>query len=198
MSEVKKLKRKDKRELIIHAFTHDLSKFRPSEFIPYARYFYGSGIVDYTARENFEKAWKLHYERNKHHPEHYQGIEDMPLKYIRQMVCDLKAMSLKFGGTAQEYYMKNYFKWDITRQTRFSLEIQLDLIKRFNEPICECNEECWMTIQELVEYDEEYFNKNKTIRLGSVEASINNLLKPACDTYNIDIYDLFIKSRSGM
>jgi hypothetical protein len=25
----------------LHALTHDLSKFRPSEFIPYAKYFYG-------------------------------------------------------------------------------------------------------------------------------------------------------------
>ena len=30
-----------KRGLYIHAFTHDFSKFRPSEFIPYARWYYG-------------------------------------------------------------------------------------------------------------------------------------------------------------
>lgn len=30
--------------LYLHAFTHDLSKFRPSEFIPYARYFYDESI----------------------------------------------------------------------------------------------------------------------------------------------------------
>lgn len=157
----KQYKGKDKKDLIIHAFTHDLSKFNPKEFIPYARYFHGHNGVHLQKQYNYEqlhnakscvsnnylkckkefnKAWEHHYLKNKHHPEHWIG-RDMPNKYIRQMICDLKAMSRKFGGTAQEYYLKNYYKWDITRDTRYRLELYLDLIKNYNAPLCECNEE---------------------------------------------------------
>nr|DAM24006.1 MAG TPA: hypothetical protein [Caudoviricetes sp.] len=133
-----------KEELYLHAFTHDLSKFLPSEFIPYARNFYGKYIpqrildnivgIDNKSKiktkeqvkEEFNKAWQLHYKRNKHHPEHWVG-RDMPRKYIKQMVCDLKGMSRKFGDTAQQYYLKNYYKWDMTWRTRMDLEWELDL-----------------------------------------------------------------------
>jgi len=37
----KEYKGKDKRELIVHAFTHDLSKFSFAEFVPYAEFFHG-------------------------------------------------------------------------------------------------------------------------------------------------------------
>jgi hypothetical protein len=89
----------------------------------------------------------------------------------RFMVCDLKAMSRKFGGTAQEYYLQNYYKWDITRETRRRLEIALDLIKLYNAPICECNEEYWMTIEELIKSAEEFYNRN-----GYLYFSVNSYL----------------------
>ena len=190
-----------------HAFTHDLSKFRPSEFIPYARHFYGSYISNAVVNNvpilprrckqvtkeeikvEFEKAWELHYKRNKHHPE-YWNSKDMDNKSIIHMVCDLKAMSRKFGGTAQHYYLKNYHKWDISRETRYRLEIKLDLIHRYNASICECNNEYYMTIEELIKDMEEFYDINGTISMGSVKDCLNDLLKPACDDYNLDIYEL--------
>ncbi|MCD3321820.1 hypothetical protein G8V07_15250 [Clostridium botulinum D/C] len=195
-----------KRDLFIHAFTHDLSKFLPSEFIPYARYFYGDYPSDAVSnlpfvtrkdkilteniiKADFEKAWEHHYKHNKHHPEYWIG-KNMPCKYINQMICDLKGMSRKFGDTAQEYYLKNYYKWNITRETRFRLEIALDLINDYNAPISECNKESWMTIDELIVDMEKYYKVHGTIANGSVKANINDLLKPACDKYNLDIYDL--------
>ena len=46
--------------------THDLSKFKPSEFIPYANYFYGRAI--HSVNDNdFNFAWLLHQTRNDHH-----------------------------------------------------------------------------------------------------------------------------------
>ena len=36
--------------LYIHAFTHDLSKFLPSEFIPYSKFFH-----DYNRYDNYRK-----------------------------------------------------------------------------------------------------------------------------------------------
>lgn len=129
-----------KRGLYLHAFTHDLSKFLPDEFIPYARYFYGDyppnallkdiGYKDILTKEkvkeDFEKAWESHYKRNEHHPEHWNS-NPIPNKHILQMICDLEAMSLKFGDTAQEYYLNNYHKWNLDYDSRLELEMMLDI-----------------------------------------------------------------------
>jgi len=195
------------RELFIHAFTHDLSKFSPKEFVPYAKFFHGEyGVVlnkyegintgnsvsskrHIECVENFKKAWKHHYESNSHHPEQWVGL-NMPMKYVRFMVCDLKAMSRKFNGTAQEYYLQNYYKWDMTHETRHRVEIGLDLIKEYNTPICECNEEYYMNIDELIKQSEEHLERTGSIYKGNVKDNINDFLKPACDKYWIDIYNL--------
>lgn len=194
----KRNNRKIARELFVHAFTHDLSKFLPCEFIPYAKYFYGGKEAEkeykltgnyLSCKEEFNKAWEHHYKHNKHHPECWIG-QDMHMKYIRFMVCDLKAMSRKFSGTAQEYYLQNYYKWDITHETRHRLEIVLDLIKEYNAPICECNEEYYMNIDELIKQSEEHLERTGSIYMGTVKDNINDFLKPACERYGIDIYDL--------
>lgn len=205
----RKENRKIARELFIQAFTHDLSKFSFKEFKPYARYFYGkhgvkqkqfiknNNLVDYDCERceyRFNKAWEHHYNVNKHHPEYWVG-KDMPMKYIRFMVCDLKAMSKKFGGSAQEYYLQNYYKWDISHETRHMLEIELDLIKTYNAPISECNEEYYMNIDELISSSEDFFNTNGYINKGTVKDNINDFLKPACDKYRLDIYDLVKKAK---
>ena len=128
-----------RKKLIIHAFTHDLSKFLPCEFIPYARKFYGDypSITDprfgqYTGKFkedieiDFDKAWEHHYKNNKHHEDYWNG-KDMPYLYIMQLIADWKGMSRKFGDTAQEYYLKNYHKFNMTYQTRLDLEMNLDI-----------------------------------------------------------------------
>lgn len=56
--------------MIGHGITHDLSKFLPSEFFPYARYFKGSDNSDINmtiAVKDFERAWLFHKNRNRHH-----------------------------------------------------------------------------------------------------------------------------------
>lgn len=131
-----------------HGVFHDLSKFHPKEFKAYANYFYGEWGVKiekaYPDKENytngqsclsrsylacyraFDDAWMHHYTHNKHHWNYWIG-RDMPEKYIRQMVCDWKAMSIKFGDTAQAFYIKNYNKMDLTWQTRINVEYELGL-----------------------------------------------------------------------
>lgn len=105
--------------LFIHAITHDLSKFRPSEFFPYAKYFY----CGKQNKKEFNDAWILHYERNKHHWNYWtyfypdgnplDGVDlkqeaiEMPLKYVLQMVADWRGMARKVGDSAQEYFNKN-------------------------------------------------------------------------------------------
>lgn len=98
-----------KKGLIWRGIVHDMSKLRPSEFIPYARYFYGSkdGIkkgcnsTGYykptnTGNDAFDFAWLLHQKRNRHHwqwwvlPEDEGGVVvlNMPIKYRTEMLCD--------------------------------------------------------------------------------------------------------------
>lgn len=113
--------------LFWHGISHDLSKFRPSEFIPYARYFH----IDRNNskyKEGFEKAWKKHYSRNLHHWNYwYERDIPMPYKYIMQMICDWSAMSRKFGDTPQAFYLNNYKKIKLDRESRRTLEINLGL-----------------------------------------------------------------------
>lgn len=130
-----------KEGLYLHAFTHDLSKFLLCEFIPYARYFY---IDKKKYKDDFEKAWEHHQLNNPHHWDfwqydlhgYYNGMctlkdsilnepEEMEYKYIKQMICDWKGMSRKFGGSAQQYYLDNYNEIRLNRNTRRKVEYEL-------------------------------------------------------------------------
>ena len=104
----------------IHAITHDLSKFRPSEFIPYAKFFKAKNrSKEYKISDendpNFQKGWCLHQKRNKHHWNYWVSITrkdeiipiPMPRRYVRQMIADWRGMSRKFGGLAEDYFRKN-------------------------------------------------------------------------------------------
>ena len=70
---------------------HDMSKFRPSEFFPYARYFYNrdgtrrdrrdkSGYYKPTdsGDQAFDHAWFLHQKRNQHHWQWWIFPDDGP------------------------------------------------------------------------------------------------------------------------
>ncbi|MBU0907340.1 MAG: hypothetical protein KKE05_04265 [Nanoarchaeota archaeon] len=115
-----------KRGLYLHAFTHDLSKFRPSEWFPYVEYFYGNwnrnepDDAKYWAgrdkvQKPFDMAWLLHQHRNKHHWQHYVLKEDegrtkalpIPSKVLLQMACDWIGASKAVRGEdakAEEWY----------------------------------------------------------------------------------------------
>ena len=102
--------------------THDLTKFLPCEFIPYTRKFYGDGYKE----ECFQKALEHHYKHNSHHWNYYNG-EDMDYEDIIEMICDWKAMAKKVNSTAQEFYLKNYLKLNLSWNTRIYIEMALDL-----------------------------------------------------------------------
>lgn len=100
---------------------HDLSKFRLSEFVPYARYFYGDypewarmqsgrketyfGLTKESVADAFDKAWLLHQHRNPHHWQFWvlQNDNDgryplrMPWVYVFEMVCDWKGCGRALG-----------------------------------------------------------------------------------------------------
>ena len=104
----------------LHAITHDLSKFRPSEFIPYAKFFYAKDRTNNYKKFdeddlNFQTGWNHHQKRNKHHWNYWVSVTrtemliplEMPMQHVRQMVADWNGMSRKFGGSTKDYYTKN-------------------------------------------------------------------------------------------
>jgi len=85
-------------KLFIRALLHDNSKFRPSE----AKGFIKIMNLKTDDKEYFDvlsliaKEVNIHYKNNKHHPQHYKnGIDDMGLIDIIEMVCDWKASSIQ-------------------------------------------------------------------------------------------------------
>lgn len=119
--------------LYIQAVTHDLSKFLPSEFKPYALKFYGGDYAYkiFEVEENFDRAWLRHQNRNPHHwkywvtsisncsntiqdrtvlTTYFNGIPlEMPLKYVIEMICDWRGAGMAIHGRNEvvEWYHKN-------------------------------------------------------------------------------------------
>lgn len=110
---------------------HDLSKLTPSEFVPYARFFYGDG-----SHEDFHSAFLKHWHRNPHHWEHWVRVKaggrvqavEMPLDLVREMVADwVGAGKAKRGDglPLREWYEGA----DIVlhRETRRAAEVYMEL-----------------------------------------------------------------------
>ena len=183
-------------KLYLQAFTHDLSKFLPCEFIPYARYFY---IDKDKYKDDFNFAWRHHYIYNKHHWNYYyindgedETILEMSEVYIKEMICDWKAMSRKFGGSAQEWYLDNYNNIKLHRDTRFRVECLLGLLNHYNAPICESNEEYWETLQETaIRYKK--IELERDVNKWNAKYEFNDLHSWIRNTYKIDdLYDKII------
>jgi len=104
--------------------THDLSKFLPDEWFPYATYFYEEDfgcrdkvMCDRARRKkHFDVAWLKHQRRNPHHWEYWRAWEGedsslllrMPNKYIREMLADWRGAGRAQGHpNITEWYAKN-------------------------------------------------------------------------------------------
>lgn len=148
---------------------HDINKFTLSSIRAYAVYFYmkngkgkfvrdNSGYYD-AARSGdtaFDFAWLHHQHTNKHHWQYYTmttdkcevRLLDMPLVYIREMLCDWRGAGRAQGtnptGGWEEivnYYNANHDKMHFTDDTRYQLE-RIIIDKCLNENI-ECNIKGW-------------------------------------------------------
>ena len=141
---------------------HDMSKFRPDEFIPYARYFYGvwadkkyidflktlgeNAYVEHTkesVKKDFDVAWLKHIHRNPHHHQYWLLTNDsdgiypleMPQKYGLEMLADWRGAGLAINGRDEviEWYGKNKDKMQLHENTRKSIKRVLNYIALENK-----------------------------------------------------------------
>jgi len=128
---------------------HDWSKFRLSEFIPYAKHFYGGSrtvqnekekIEGYDKSEDtedskFNKAWLYHIHRNKHHWQFYLLIQDedkdivldIPIRYRKELLADWHGAGKAITGknNTEEWYSKHKNKYQFHPNTQKWIELQI-------------------------------------------------------------------------
>jgi len=125
---------------------HDLSKFLPSEFVPYARYFYGGdrSTAEATewsrafAKEAFDMAWLHHQHRNKHHWQRWLMTLDsarsdgkmlafpMPDRYRKEMLADWRGAGRAHGNpNTKEWYEQHREQIRLDPVTRKWIEERL-------------------------------------------------------------------------
>ena len=131
-----------KHGLIWRGIMHDMSKFRPSEFLPYANFFYGYQVekeTGYQTQANMDMAWLQHMHRNDHHWQHWVLQEDsgqvfgldIPHKVVVEMVCDwIGAGKAQHSTlTCVEWYKQHKHKMTFSALTQCELEVFLFNLK---------------------------------------------------------------------
>lgn len=86
--------------LIANGFVHDASKFFGIEW---DQLVIGPPTKEDEGRLKLKMAVTHHNSTNKHHPEAWNGIKNMPSVYVAEMVCDWKARSEEFGTSLREW-----------------------------------------------------------------------------------------------
>lgn len=132
--------------------THDLSKFRPDEFLPYAQHFYGPHYSDQEVHqalrcgcvlpfwceieERFARAWLLHQHRNPHHWQHWCLVQDddpdtvleMPERYLYEMLADWRSAGQVQGRPdTRAWYLAHRAHIRLHPRTRARLEQLLEV-----------------------------------------------------------------------
>lgn len=138
---------------------HDWSKFLPSEWMPYAQFFYwpqerkdreaheafaAYGVCElaphwHFVRGRFNDAWLLHQNRNPHHWQFWLLTTDagetsprpMPSHFVREMVADWMGAGRAITGRweVQEWYEENRDKIQLSPETRVMVEGLLGIAK---------------------------------------------------------------------
>lgn len=126
---------------------HDISRLRPSEFLPYlASAPYSKDNKPASIANAFEFAWNDHQHRNKHHWEywvhfdyhdHSMRILPMPDRYRREMLADWRgaARAKRSKMTVWEWYTVNQSRMLLHPQTRTWIEQQLNPVEQPTEPL---------------------------------------------------------------
>lgn len=139
--------------LYVRGLAHDTSKFRPSEWFPYADHFFGEGSPnarfkygyskgqDTRINDTFDRAWLKHIHRHDHHWQWWllqEGSGDckaMPMstEAMMEMLCDWKgagrAQGVEGGWKAtKKWYQENKERMILAPQTRVSIESLIDIL----------------------------------------------------------------------
>jgi len=95
-------------QLIDRAQVHDATKLEEPEFSQHKEYTDQAqgvkfGSEEYNKlRQKFQLIHEYHFDRHRHHPEHFpNGINDMNLVDLIEMMCDWKAASVWYKGDMQ-------------------------------------------------------------------------------------------------
>ena len=109
----------------LQLLAHDLSKFRPSEFIPYKHFFWGEQTPGVA--KDFKDAVRNHYSRNPHHKEYHSG--KMPLKNQLEMIADWYSAGRTQGThrfkSFRSWYKKNRDKLPIDESVKSEIDSRL-------------------------------------------------------------------------
>lgn len=120
--------------IVWRGIVHDMSKFLPSEWFVYMRYFY---VNKESNKHNFKLAFLKHQNRNPHHWQYWVDSRNyayaMPNVYAMEMICDWigagKAQGKGHPTEVKEWYDENKFDMKLHKQTRRLVE---DYIKRMS------------------------------------------------------------------
>lgn len=182
--ELEIIKEELKRDINIYKriqIMHDLSCYRPKEFIPSMYYFYGKYGVQAIGKINegdkgYEKHKKIiekylesciyHKKYNKHHCDYFYIMQR---EDIIEMIVDWEAEY----GNSQKYYLENYKNIVLQEESRIILEEELGLRK-------------FRGIFKYSIYDMD-LSKIKSIY---PEKQFNVLLSYVNKRYNLDLYSM--------
>jgi len=117
-------------DLIHRGENHDNTKFEEPELSIFAENTHKLGVTQYGSEEykkllvEVKPAIEHHYSKNDHHPEfHKNGIDDMDLMQICEMLADWKAATERnMNGNVRKSIEINADKYNISPQLRRILE----------------------------------------------------------------------------
>lgn len=126
------------KELIDRANSHDDSKLEEPELPLFDEYTPKLAAVTYGSPEyeeflkGLKPALDHHYAHNRHHPEHFpNGIKDMDLLDLIEMLCDWKAASLRqHDGNILHSIDKNQDRFEYTKELSVIFKNTVELFEK--------------------------------------------------------------------
>jgi len=124
-------------ELLDRSQKHDQSKLRTPEVDMFTKYTaqlkeltYGSAEYE-ECRKKMGPALDHHYANNRHHPEHHKnGVDDMNLVDLIEMLCDWKAASTRHNdGNLRTSIEINGKRFEMSPQLIRIFENSVDLVQ---------------------------------------------------------------------
>jgi len=125
----KKLRKSLKDSVMIH----DLSKLSKDEFCQY-RQFWHTSKNEEKNKDEFQKAWGNHKEKNHHHWEYIKKynvfLDDEAKLNLFHMIIDWTAMSMYYGDSPSEYYKKMRKQIDFPKEHE---DYIVEIMQRIND-----------------------------------------------------------------